>query len=81
MVCFQTKTPNLGKFLRDLDWKMLIYFMAVHYKLWTFGKFYDHLGNFVLIWYIFPVLVPQTKKNLATLLGTYSVSTNCGYPN
>jgi hypothetical protein len=46
MVCFQTKTPNLGKFLRDLDWKMLIYFMAVHYKLWTFGKFCVDLVHF-----------------------------------
>jgi hypothetical protein len=34
---------------------------------WTFGKFYDHLVHFVLIRQIFPVLVSQTKKNLATL--------------
>jgi hypothetical protein len=26
MVYFQTKTPNLGKCLRALDWKMLLYF-------------------------------------------------------
>jgi hypothetical protein len=35
--------------------------------LLTFGKFYDHLVHFVLIWYIFPVLVSHTKKNMATL--------------
>jgi hypothetical protein len=29
MVSFQTKNPNLGKFWRTLDWKMLIYFMAI----------------------------------------------------
>jgi hypothetical protein len=29
MVCFQTKNPNLGKFWRALDWKMLIYFMTI----------------------------------------------------
>jgi hypothetical protein len=29
MVYFQTKTPNFGQFLRDLDWEMLIYFMTV----------------------------------------------------
>jgi hypothetical protein len=29
MVCFQTKNPNLDKFWRALDWKMLTYFMAI----------------------------------------------------
>jgi hypothetical protein len=29
--------------------------------------FYGHLVEFVVIWYIFPVLVFCTKKNLATL--------------
>jgi hypothetical protein len=27
--------------------------VAVYNILWTFGKFYDHLVHFVLIWYIF----------------------------
>jgi hypothetical protein len=27
MVCFRTKNPNLGKFWRVLQWKMLAYFM------------------------------------------------------
>jgi hypothetical protein len=27
--------------------------MAVCNLLWTFGKFYDHMVHFVLIWYIF----------------------------
>jgi hypothetical protein len=44
------------------------------------GTFYDHLvyfttiwyvllpfGTFMVIWYVFPVLVCCTKKNLATL--------------
>jgi hypothetical protein len=68
MVCFQTKNPNLGEFWRALDWKMLIYFMATWNILWTFGVFYDLLVHFVSIWYIFPVLVSCTKKNLATLV-------------
>jgi hypothetical protein len=68
MVCFQTKSPNLGKFWGALDWKILIYFMAVCSILWTFGKIYDHLVHFVLIWNIFPVSVSPTKKNLATLI-------------
>jgi hypothetical protein len=25
MVCFQTKNPDLGKFRRALEWKMLVY--------------------------------------------------------
>jgi hypothetical protein len=45
MVCFQTKDPNLGKFCRVLQWKMLVYFMAIWsilrlfviYILWSFG--------------------------------------------
>jgi hypothetical protein len=39
---FKPKTPNLGKFLRALDWKMLTYFMAICNILRAFGKFYDH---------------------------------------
>jgi hypothetical protein len=42
--------------------------MAVCSILWTFGKIYDHLVHFVLIWNIFPVSVSPTKKNLATLI-------------
>jgi hypothetical protein len=56
MVYFQTKNPNLGKFLRALDWKMLIYFMAIWNIFRTFGifyVFYDHLVHFTFIWYIF----------------------------
>jgi hypothetical protein len=45
MVCFKTKNPNLGKFWRALQWKMLVYFndtwsilhMLFCYILWTFG--------------------------------------------
>jgi hypothetical protein len=41
--------------------------MAIRTILMTFGKFYEHLVHFVLIWYIFPVLASRTNKNLATL--------------
>jgi hypothetical protein len=63
MVSFQTKNPNLGKFWRALDWKMLIYFMAIWNILQTFGIFYDRLVNFVFIWYIFPVLYQEKSGN------------------
>jgi hypothetical protein len=68
MACFQTKDSNLGKYWRASDWKMIMYVMAIWNILWRFGIFYDHLVHFVLIWYIFPVLVSCTKKNLATML-------------
>jgi hypothetical protein len=44
MVSFQTQNQNLGKFLRALYWKMLIF-------LWSFGIFYRHLGYFMAIWW------------------------------
>jgi hypothetical protein len=71
MVYFQTKNLKLGKFWNALGWKMLIYFMAICNISWIFGTFYGHLVHFVFTWYIFPVLLSCTKKNLATLLITY----------
>jgi hypothetical protein len=68
MVCFQTKNPNFGKFCRVLQWKILVYFMTIWSILRPFGIFYGHLVYFAVIWYIFPVFVFCTKKNLATLL-------------
>jgi hypothetical protein len=41
--------------------------MATWNILWRFRVFYDHLLHFVFIWYIFPVLLSCTKKNLANL--------------
>jgi hypothetical protein len=52
MVYFQTKDPNLGKFWRALQWKMLVYFMPIWYTLRPFDKFYSHLVYFMAIWYI-----------------------------
>jgi hypothetical protein len=51
MVCFQTKNPNLGKFWRAFEWKMLVYFMAIWNILWPFGIIYGHLEYFMAIWY------------------------------
>jgi hypothetical protein len=59
MVNFITKNPNLGTFLRALQWKTfdllyvkLVHFMVIWYILWSFGIFYDHLVYFMAIWYI-----------------------------
>jgi hypothetical protein len=46
MVYFHTKNPAMGKFWRALEWKRLVYSMAVWNILRPFG-------NFVSIWYIF----------------------------
>jgi hypothetical protein len=53
MVYFQSKNPNLGKFWRALDWKMLIYFICRLEYFRTLEIFYDHLVHFVLFGYIF----------------------------
>jgi hypothetical protein len=45
MAYFQNKDTNLGKFWRVLQWKVLIYFMAIRPIL-------RPLGIFVVIWYI-----------------------------
>jgi uncharacterized Tic20 family protein len=73
MVYFQTKNPDMGKFYRLWQWKMLVYFIAVWSILRPFGIFCGHLVYFMVSWYDFPVLVYCTKKNLATLLRTYAL--------
>jgi hypothetical protein len=41
--------------------------MDIWSTLWPFDIFYGHLVYFVVIWYISPLLVYCTKRNLATL--------------
>jgi hypothetical protein len=53
MVSFQTKNPNLGKYWRALDGKMMVYLMAIWNILRTFEVCYDHLVHIVFSWYIF----------------------------
>jgi hypothetical protein len=51
---FSNQNPNLGKFGKDLDWKMFKYFMAIWNMyfieirdiLWPFGTFCVHLVHF-----------------------------------
>jgi hypothetical protein len=44
--------------------------MDIYHILWTFATFYGHLVYFLVIWYIIPILVSFSKKNLATLLSS-----------
>jgi hypothetical protein len=60
MVCFPTKNTNLGKFWRVLQWKLLVYFMAI----WSF---YENLVYFVAIWYLlwlFGIFFPVTPGKI-----------------
>jgi hypothetical protein len=63
---FQTKNPDLGKFWKVLEWKVLVfygylaYFTAKWYMLWPCGKICGYLV-------FYSVLVCCTEKNLATL--------------
>jgi hypothetical protein len=52
MVRFQTKNPNLGKFARVLQWKMMVYSMDTRSILRSLVIFYWHLVKFVEIWFI-----------------------------
>jgi hypothetical protein len=71
MVYFQTKNPSLGKFLRAIDWKMLIYFKDIWNILWTFGIYYDpSVHKYCTHLVQLSILVFGTEKNLATLLQT-----------
>jgi hypothetical protein len=76
---FQSKNPNLGKFWRALEWKSLVYSLALCNILHPFGIYYSYLLNFMAFWWqfgIFPhVLVHCVIKNLATLLSSAFSST------
>jgi hypothetical protein len=50
---FQTKNPNLGKFWRVLQWRMLVYVMAIWSISPQFGRSCGHSIYFTVIWYVF----------------------------
>jgi hypothetical protein len=79
MVCFRTKNPNLGKFWRALEWRMLVYFMPIWNMLWPFGIFNGHLA-FIWQFGIFSsALVYCVKNNLATLFKKVKLRANIVY--
>jgi hypothetical protein len=72
----KSKIPNWVNFVEPWNGKCCC-------MLWPFRKFYSKFGTFygplvyfVVIWYIFPVLVCCTKKNLATLCGSREAPLN-----
>jgi uncharacterized membrane protein YiaA len=75
MARFQNKNPSLGKVFSVLQWKMLVYFMAIWYILWPFWYILCPFGIF------FCVLVCCTKSNLATLVfGPFETSVSFRQP-
>jgi hypothetical protein len=55
MVYFETKSPNLGKFWRALEWKVLVYPIVIWKNLRPFDIVtLSSFGNVVIIWYVFP---------------------------
>jgi hypothetical protein len=61
---FQTQNTNLGKFWRDMEWKRLVYSMAIWNISWPFLYILWAFGNLVTIWYVTPsVLVYCVKKS------------------
>jgi hypothetical protein len=57
---FSNKKPNLGKFWRDLQWKMLVYFRGIWSILWPFGIFYGYLVYILQFWYVLPRKIWQS---------------------
>jgi hypothetical protein len=79
MVYLYTKNP-ICVYFRALEWKILVYFMAISNSLFSFVIFYGHLvyvcGCRVVIF--FPIwYVVGTKKNLATLMPTCVLINRC----
>jgi hypothetical protein len=66
MVSFETKNPNLDNILRVLQWKMLVYFVAIWSifpAIWQilFGHlvYFPRFGTFYPFWYVVPRQVWQ----------------------
>jgi hypothetical protein len=53
MAYFQTQNPDLGKFWRVLQLKILENYMVILSILRLFGIFCGHLTYFMIIWYNF----------------------------
>jgi hypothetical protein len=72
MAHYLTKNPNLGKFWRVLEWKIVVHFMGIGNILRQFGIFYGHMvmlwyfGIFSPLWYIVSRKIWQTCSTIAS---------------
>jgi hypothetical protein len=67
MAYFQTKNPDMGKFLTVLQWKMLVYYVSIWYIFWLLGIFFGYLGKILAIWSSISRFGILYQENLATL--------------
>jgi hypothetical protein len=77
MAYFQTRNPDLGKFWRILQWKMLIYLMTIWSIIRQFNLFVVCI--LMVVWHIFTLLVCCANKNLATLVVTGAFEVRYGF--
>jgi hypothetical protein len=68
MAYFQTKNPNLGKFWRVLEWKIVIFSVVIWNILLPCGifllinvKFCGYLVYYYQFWYVLPRKIWQTR--------------------
>jgi hypothetical protein len=62
------KIPNLGIFGGLRKMLLFLWLLGIFYGYFDILHMYDHLLHFVFIWYIFPVSISCSKKNLAAPL-------------
>jgi hypothetical protein len=67
---YKPKKYQFGQFLEGVEMEDVGIFLAVRSILWPSGIFYGFLVYLKVNWYILPVLVSCSKKNLATLFGS-----------
>jgi hypothetical protein len=53
MAFFETNNSDLGKFWRVLQWKMVVYYLAIRSIFRLYRILCGHLVYFMVIWYIF----------------------------
>jgi hypothetical protein len=68
MAYFQTKNPNLGKFLRICNGKMLVYYEAIWSVFRPFVVFCGRSVYFMAIWYVIPREIWQPVRRLVLWL-------------
>jgi hypothetical protein len=70
MKYFQTQNTNFGLHRKALEWKMLVYFMAIWIISQPFGMSKGHLVHFGVIWYIFSQLY-QEKSGIPAVQAVF----------
>jgi hypothetical protein len=51
---FSNQKSQIGTFFSALEWKWVVYSLAIWNIFWPFGILCGHSGNLVELWYSFP---------------------------